>query len=69
MTAPLILASPWPALVWLVVALCGVAAFYGLVAALTMPRLGSAALVREAASRARSARPQPVSVLKPLCGA
>ncbi len=63
------MSAPWPVLVWIVVVLCGVAAFYGLVAALTMPRLGSAALVREAARRARRAQPQPVSVLKPLCGA
>jgi ceramide glucosyltransferase len=70
MTGPLVAAMPalWPVLVWLVVALCGVAAFYGLVAALTMPRLGSASLVREAARRARRTQPQPVSVLKPLCG-
>jgi ceramide glucosyltransferase len=71
MTAPFLsaLPSPWPAFVWLAVALCSAAAFYGIVAALTMPRLGSASLVREAARRARRAQPQPVSVLKPLCGA
>ncbi|PVX59772.1 bacteriohopanetetrol glucosamine biosynthesis glycosyltransferase HpnI [Paraburkholderia unamae] len=71
MTVPLVSAmpSPWPALVWLVVALCAVAALYGLVAAFTMPRLGSASLVRQAARRARRTQPVPVSVLKPLCGA
>ena len=71
MTGPLVsaLTTPWPELVWLLVALCSAAAFYGLVAAFTMPRLGTASLVREAARRARRAQPVPVSVLKPLCGA
>ncbi|MFC5428316.1 bacteriohopanetetrol glucosamine biosynthesis glycosyltransferase HpnI [Paraburkholderia denitrificans] len=59
------LPSAW----WLVIAGCCVAAFYAIFAALTMPRLGSAAQVREAARRARARRAIPVSVLKPLCGA
>ncbi|MFP6558628.1 bacteriohopanetetrol glucosamine biosynthesis glycosyltransferase HpnI [Paraburkholderia sp. B3] len=63
MTTSLPLAS------WFVVALCCVVAFYAVCAALTMPRLGSASLVREAARRARARRPSGVSVLKPLCGA
>ncbi|WP_043203086.1 bacteriohopanetetrol glucosamine biosynthesis glycosyltransferase HpnI [Paraburkholderia acidipaludis] len=63
MTASLPLAS------WSVVALCCVVALYAICAALTMPRLGSASLVREAARRARARRPVGVSVLKPLCGA
>ncbi len=54
---------------WLVVALSGVAALYAACAALTMPRLGSASLVREAARRARAGQRVGVSVLKPLCGA
>ena len=54
---------------WLAIALCCVAALYAVFAALTMPRLGSAALVREAARRARTRTPIAVSVLKPLCGA
>lgn len=71
MTAPLvpILPAPWPALLWLAVALCAFAVCYGLGAALALPRLGSRSLVREAAQRARRTRPVAVSVLKPLCGA
>ena len=53
---------------WLVIALCCVATLYAVFAALTMPRLGSAALVREAARRARARQAVGVSVLKPLCG-
>ena len=60
---------PLPSVSWLVIALCCAAAFYAVFAALTMPRLGSAAQVREAARRARARKPIPVSVLKPLCGA
>jgi ceramide glucosyltransferase len=59
------LPSAW----WLVIAVCCVSAFYAVFAALTMPRLGSAAQVRAAARRARARDPIPVSVLKPLCGA
>jgi ceramide glucosyltransferase len=54
---------------WLVVALSCVASLYAVCAALTMPRLGSASLVREAARRARLGQRVGVSVLKPLCGA
>ena len=58
------LPSAW----WLVVGLCCAAALYALVAALTMPRFGSASRVRAAARRARANGHVPVSVLKPLCG-
>nr|WP_321817986.1 MULTISPECIES: bacteriohopanetetrol glucosamine biosynthesis glycosyltransferase HpnI [unclassified Paraburkholderia] len=54
---------------WLLAALCGAATFYAICAALTMPRFGSAAQVREAARLARTRKPLAVSVLKPLCGA
>jgi ceramide glucosyltransferase len=59
--------APPPA-AWLVVAACCMATLYALFAALTMPRFGCAAHVRNAARRARAARHAPVSVLKPLCG-
>ncbi|CAM2186961.1 ceramide glucosyltransferase [Paraburkholderia sacchari] len=66
MTAVLGFLSPaW----WLVIALCCATTFYAICAALSMPRLGSAAQVRMAARRARARAPLPVSVLKPLCGA
>ncbi|QBQ97275.1 bacteriohopanetetrol glucosamine biosynthesis glycosyltransferase HpnI [Paraburkholderia pallida] len=58
-----------PSAWWLVIALCGAVTFYAISAALTMPRLGSAAQVRAAARHARARTPLPVSVLKPLCGA
>jgi ceramide glucosyltransferase len=67
MTAALF--SLWPSAWWLLIALCGAATFYAISAALTMPRLGSAAQVRGAARRARARAPLAVSVLKPLCGA
>lgn len=53
---------------WLVVAACCAATLYALFAALSMPRFGSAPLVRAAARRARANGHTPVSVLKPLCG-
>lgn len=59
------LPSAW----WLIVAACCVATLYAFVAALSMPRFGSASLVRDAARRARASGHAPVSVLKPLCGA
>jgi ceramide glucosyltransferase len=58
-----------PSIWWLVIALCCVSALYAVFAALTMPRHGSAAQVREAARRARTRQSVAVSVLKPLCGA
>jgi ceramide glucosyltransferase len=61
--------APLPSIWWLAVAVCGVAAVYAICAAFTMPHLGSTALVRAAARRARALAPVPVSVLKPLCGA
>jgi ceramide glucosyltransferase len=61
--------APLPDIWWLVVALCCVVSLYAVCAALTMPRLGSASLVCEAARRARARQPVGVSVLKPLCGA
>jgi ceramide glucosyltransferase len=64
-----VLFSLLPSAWWLLVALCSAVTFYAISAALTMPRLGSAAQVREAARRARARAPLPVSVLKPLCGA
>ncbi|CAB3778905.1 hypothetical protein LMG28688_00623 [Paraburkholderia caffeinitolerans] len=64
-----VLGSLSPSAWWLVVALCGAATFYAICAAITMPRLGSAAQVRTAIRRARARAPLPVSVLKPLCGA
>jgi ceramide glucosyltransferase len=58
-----------PSVWWLVIAVCCVSTLYAVFAALTMPRHGSAAQVREAARRARARTPVAVSVLKPLCGA
>ncbi|HTH62936.1 MAG TPA: bacteriohopanetetrol glucosamine biosynthesis glycosyltransferase HpnI [Paraburkholderia sp.] len=60
-----LLPSGW----WLVVAACCIGTLYAFFAALTMPRFGSASVVREAARRARASGHAPVSVLKPLCGA
>jgi ceramide glucosyltransferase len=59
------LPSAW----WLVVAASCIATLYALFAAFSMPRFGTAALVRDAARRARANGHVPVSVLKPLCGA
>lgn len=54
---------------WLAFALCSVAALYAICAAVAMPRFGSRSSLRALMSRARQAALQPVSVLKPLCGA
>ncbi len=53
---------------WLIVALVCVASLYAVVAALAMPRFGSATSARAAVRRAQRAQPLAVSVLKPLCG-